>query len=89
MRVAKDFRNRQYAARFEGTITLAQSSGPIRDFSEGGAKEYQVKTGFGDVRLGRIPEDRRQVRDSGSLRSNLEPVDHALLNVDVDRLTAR
>ena len=88
MRVADDLRNRQDAAGFEGTMTLVQGSGTIRDFSEGQTEEHQVETGFGDVRLGTVSEDRLQIRDTGSIRSNLEALDHARLNVDPNHIAA-
>ena len=69
-------------------MTLVQVSGTIRDFSEGIAEENQIETCFGDVRLGRISEDRLQIGDAGSVYPNLEPLDHSRLNVDPHRLSA-
>ena len=80
---------RSHAAGFEGTMTLVQGSGTIRNFSESQTEEHQVETGFGDVRLGTVSEDRLQIRDTGSIRSNLESLDHARLNVDPHHLAAR
>src|SRR5208282_4151203 len=87
MRVAKNLRDRQHAARFESTMTLDQSSRTVGDFSEGRTEEHQVETCFRNVRLCRISEDRLQVRDACSVRSNLEALDHTRLNVDPHCLT--
>ena len=88
MWVAEYLRDRQYAARLEGTMTLVQGSGTIRDFSEGIAEENQIETCFGDVRLGRISKDRFQIGNASSFYPNLEPLDHAPLNVDPHRISA-
>src|SRR5215469_4736472 len=88
MRVAEKLCDRQHAARLKGTMTLAQGSGTIRDFSEGIAEENQIETCFGDVRLSTVSEDRFQIGNASSFYPNLEPLDHARLNVDPHRISA-
>jgi hypothetical protein len=49
----------------------------------------QIETCFGDVRLGRISEDRFQIVNASFFYPNLEPLDHARLNVNPRRISAR
>src|SRR5438132_9117995 len=77
VRVAEYLRDRQESARFEGAMALEQGGGTIGDFAESRAEEHQVETRSGDMRRGCIAEDRLQVPDTGSVRSCLEPLDHA------------
>jgi len=69
-------------------MALGQGGGAIRYLSEGRAQERQIETCLGDMSLGRISEDCRQICDACFVRSNFEALDHARLNIDPHSLAA-
>ena len=68
---------------------LLEDGRSIGHFAEDCAQYHEVKARLGDVGLCRVAQNGGQIGDVGFLGSSLEPFEHALLNVDADRFTAR
>ena len=89
MRITRHLRNRQYSPRLERPKTLTEGGSTVGDFPQDGTQEHHVETALGNVRLGGVPEDGRQVRDAGRVRSHSETLDHPWLDVDPHGLAPR